>query len=150
MPEGIGRRRVAIAVGALVVLAVAALSAARIVALLTAPKSRPAVLKVYLSDDARPDDVALLKTYIMADRRVSGVAYVSKSEALRRFQEDAAKRPSLPMQLRGNPLPAFFEVSIPDPRDFDAVGRRIGRWTRLPETVIIERSKSGYLTWRRG
>jgi cell division transport system permease protein len=83
-----------------------------------------AVLHVYLRDDAKQADVDSLHNKLSADPRVSGVSYVSKTEALKR----AARRPGLP-DLAGvtdpNPFPASLDLTLRQVQQVGAVAASV-------------------------
>jgi cell division transport system permease protein len=67
--------------------------------------------------DATPADVSALETSIRAMPQVTGTTYVSKEQALQRFQESmkAQGREDLTKYLDSNPLTASEEVKLKDP-----------------------------------
>jgi cell division transport system permease protein len=78
-------------------------------------------ISVFLKDGAAPEDVTKVQANVQKDKRVKGVSYVSKEQALQRFKERTKNSPALVEQLRGNPLPASLEVQLNDPRQVAAV-----------------------------
>jgi cell division protein FtsX len=86
----------------------------------SAPGQAPSArLMVYLRRGASAQDVAELESYLLLDDRISGVHYVSTAEALQRYKE--AHRYGTGPQLRGNPLPAAFEITLRDAAGSGAV-----------------------------
>jgi len=78
------------------------------------------LLHVYLRDDATDDQVSALRTRIGADRRVAGVGYTSKADALARAQ----RRPGLPELIDAtdsNPFPASLDVQVKQVSDVGAI-----------------------------
>jgi cell division transport system permease protein len=80
--------------------------------------------------------------------------YVSKEEALQRFQETFADQPELYQDLGDNPLPASIEISLHSPEDSDAVAERLVEAGFAREDIsypaqTIERLNTitGYITW---
>lgn len=67
--------------------------------------------------DATPADVSALEASIRAMPQVTGTTYVSKEQALQRFQESmkAQGREDLTKYLDANPLTASEEVKLKDP-----------------------------------
>jgi cell division transport system permease protein len=67
--------------------------------------------------DATPADVSALEASIRAMPQVTGTTYVSKEQALQRFQESmkAQGREDLTKYLDSNPLTASEEVKLKDP-----------------------------------
>jgi cell division transport system permease protein len=76
-----------------------------------------------LEDDASTSAIATLQTTLQAMPEVSEVVYVSKDDALRRFQENrkAQGEEDFTSYLRTNPLPASLEVSLRKADGFEAV-----------------------------
>src|SRR5438132_14009717 len=76
-----------------------------------------------LRDDAVPTAVTALEARINAMPEVAEVTYVSKEEALKRFQasRSAQGEEDLTSYLRANPLPASLEVRLRRPDDFGIV-----------------------------
>lgn len=69
-------------------------------------------VEVYLEDDIAPDDLERLRRELETGDGVIRVDYVSKDQALERFQEFAADMAALIEELDTNPLPASFEVLL--------------------------------------
>jgi cell division transport system permease protein len=82
-------------------------------------------ISVFLKDGAAPADVQALQQNLVGDKRVKGVDYVSKAQALQKFKDRTKNVPQLVEQLRGNPLPASLEVSLVDPRQVREVVKTI-------------------------
>ncbi len=84
------------------------------------------LLHVYLRDDAKDQDVQALRVRLLADRRVTGLTYVSKEEALKRAQ----RRPGLP-DLAGavdsNPFPASLDVQARSVQDVAGIDHAVQR-----------------------
>jgi cell division transport system permease protein len=76
-----------------------------------------------IKDGASALDISDLQARVSAMPEVSEVEYVSKEEALRRFQENRAAQgqEDLTSYLRANPLPASLEVRLRRPDDFGTV-----------------------------
>ncbi|MGD0018688.1 MAG: permease-like cell division protein FtsX [Candidatus Limnocylindrales bacterium] len=72
----------------------------------------------YLKDSATAQDVAQLTTDLKAMPQVTTVAYISKDQALKNFQERQPEVAKLVDSLPSNPLPASFEISLRDPGDY--------------------------------
>ena len=76
-----------------------------------------------LRDDAKPTDIAAIQARVNQMPEVAEVIYVSKDEALKRFQ-DARKvqgEDDLTAYLGQNPLPASLEVRLRKADDFGVV-----------------------------
>jgi cell division transport system permease protein len=79
---------------------------------------------VYLKDTAAEQEITAMQSEISSWTEVKTVTFVSKDEALARLKEDFADNPEIFQQLRSNPLPASFEISLKDPKTVDAVAAR--------------------------
>ncbi len=79
-------------------------------------------LNVYLYDDASKAEIAALKQKIAGEPHVEKVQFVSKNAAVKILQGrlDGDLKKSLG-ELKNNPLPASFKVSLDDPDNLEAV-----------------------------
>lgn len=73
-------------------------------------ESRPQVV-AYLKDEAKPQELELLKAKIGSNADVSNVRYVSKEEALKIYRDLFKDKPVLLEMVTAKYLPASFEVS---------------------------------------
>ncbi len=82
-------------------------------------------LRVFLFDDASPQEINTLQTQIQEIRNVESVEFVSKAQALKILRDrlDAENKEDLTEQLPGasNPLPASFNVKPDDLDNMEAV-----------------------------
>jgi cell division transport system permease protein len=112
-----------------VLLAVAGMMTIGAVAITNAvaAKSNEAyVLRVYLADQATPDQVGALRTTLAADPRVRQVRLASREEALR--QE--LRRPGVAGLVNAagdNPFPASLDVTLTSPSAIGAVAASVSR-----------------------
>ena len=74
--------------------------------------SRAAEMSIYLRDEATPDDQAAIERLLAPGAFIAGHEYVSKEEALKRFQETFRDVSSSADTLEGNSLPASYEVRL--------------------------------------
>ena len=76
-----------------------------------------------LNDTASPSAVQALQARVNAMPEVAEVVYVSKDEALKRFQDSrsAQGEADLTPYLASNPLPASLEIRLRKPDDFGVV-----------------------------
>jgi cell division transport system permease protein len=74
--------------------------------------SGAAELSVYVADNLADADRAAIERQLSADGAVSGVTFVSKADALRRFTETFADLAATISALESNPLPASFDVRL--------------------------------------
>jgi cell division transport system permease protein len=72
----------------------------------------------YLKDTTTDQDVSLLTADLRSMPQVASVAYISKEQALKDFQERQPDVASLVGSLPGNPLPASFEIGLRNPSDY--------------------------------
>ena len=79
-----------------------------------------------------------LAAEVAAMPEVSDVRYVSKDEALARFQARLRERGQVDLTgyLDRNPLPASLEVSLVDPRDYQAVVDLLSSHDEVVEEVV--------------
>jgi len=79
-----------------------------------------------------------LAAEVAAMPEVSDVRYVSKDEALARFQARLRERGQIDLTgyLDRNPLPASLEVSLVDPRDYQAVVDLLSSHDEVVEEVV--------------
>jgi cell division transport system permease protein len=79
-----------------------------------------------------------LAVEVAAMPEVSDVRYVSKDEALARFQARLRERGQVDLTgyLDRNPLPASLEVSLVDPRDYQAVVDLLSSHDEVVEEVV--------------
>jgi len=73
-------------------------------------ESRPQV-SAFLKDEAKPQDIELIKAKILTDRNVKSVEFISKEEALKIYQEQNKDKPLLLEMVTAKILPASLEVS---------------------------------------
>jgi cell division transport system permease protein len=92
-------------------------------------------ISIFLKDGAAPADVQALQQNLVGDKRIKGVDYVSKAQALEKFKERTKNVPQLVEQLRGNPLPASLEVSLVDPRQVREVVKTIEADANLAKVI---------------
>ena len=85
---------------------------------LVARWSETAELSVYLADDIPPEALARVDELIKSSGMMERYAFVSKEEALQRFQSDFPDLGQAAGSLERNPFPASFELQLrPDVRD---------------------------------
>ena len=67
---------------------------------------------------------------------VQKVDYISKEEALRKFKKDFQNSPLVVQQIEGNPLPASYRVSLNNPREVEAIAKRIKAQPYIKELTL--------------
>lgn len=96
-------------------------------------------ITVFLKTDPDPtqEEIAAMQTEITSwDGEVKTCTFVSKEDALARMKEWLKDQPKVLENLRGNPLPASFEIALVDPRAVDIVAARIqSQWAPIIDEV---------------
>jgi cell division transport system permease protein len=69
-------------------------------------------LTAYLSDDAGAKEKQEMEQLLSTAREVDSFEFVSKDEAIERFQSYFPELETLPSMLESNPLPASFEIQM--------------------------------------
>jgi cell division transport system permease protein len=77
-------------------------------------------LRVFLFDDAKQEEIAILKGRIERTSNVESVEFVSKQRALDILQQ-RLEDPDIVQELNSNPLPASFNVQPDDPDSIDSI-----------------------------
>ena len=84
------------------------------------------LIEVFIKDEVNSDNAKAkqleAKIRAMPEVRQETVKYVSKDEALQRFEEKFGE--TITRSLPLNPLPASFEIQVKDPNDVDKVAAR--------------------------
>lgn len=90
--------------------------------------SAAAEVSVYLREDVSSESRAAVDRLLAESDLVAEREYVSKADALVRFQQDFSDLASVAEDLNGNPFPASFEVRLyPSARDGARVEQLAGR-----------------------
>jgi cell division transport system permease protein len=93
-------------------------------------ESKASTVSVFMRDETPLVNVANLETRLRDDPRVRSVSFVSKSQALQRYEHDPNIPSDMIQGLEGyNPLPATVDVDIRDIRDESAI---VGQVKDLP------------------
>ena len=80
------------------------------------------LIEVFIKDDASEQQKAALEQKIQAIPQVKSYTYISKDEALKRFEQLFSER--IVQNLPFNPLPASYEVQVKDANQVDAVAAK--------------------------
>jgi len=87
-------------------------------------------LTLYLSDDVSADTRDDVEEIVSKSEEIESSIYVSKDEAVTRFQSYFPELDALPQLLEENPLPASFELTVAPgsraPEQVEALARRLG------------------------
>jgi len=78
-------------------------------------------IQIWIHDDAEAGDIEALQARLNAHENVANVVFVSKEEALNRFEDMMRDSPQIVEQLEGNPLPASLEIELIDTQEIDGV-----------------------------
>lgn len=76
-------------------------------------EGRPQV-SAFLKDEAKPQEIELLKTKIQASAKIKKIDYISKEEALKIYRQQNKDKPLLLEMVTAKILPASLEVSTYD------------------------------------
>jgi cell division transport system permease protein len=93
-------------------------------------------LTVFISDDAKEDQVKALQNKVLQVGGIDSVEFVSKADALKRLENSSEEGKKLAKSATdiGNPLPASLEVKLEKLDDIGGVNKQI---RELPEAIII-------------
>jgi cell division transport system permease protein len=93
-------------------------------------------LTVFISDDAKEEQIKGLQNKVLQTGGVESVEFVSKADALKRLENSSEEGKKLAKSATeiGNPLPASLEVKLEKLDDIGGINRQI---RELPEAVII-------------
>ena len=93
-------------------------------------------LTLFISDDAKDEQIKSLQSKVLQVEGVASVVYVSKSDALKRLENSSEEGKKLAKSANeiGNPLPASLEVKLVKIDDISTVNQKI---RALPEASVI-------------
>lgn len=100
-------------------------------------ESRPQV-SAFLKDEARPQEVEMLKAKVEAIDQVKSVSYISKEEALAIYKEQNKDKPLLLEMVSAKVLPASLEISTRDLASLKAVAEVLRGEESVVEDVIFQ------------
>ena len=112
--------------------------------------SSVAEFSVYLRDDATSEQRGAIEAGIDESGAAIDREYVSKTEALARFQDQFTELASLTSTFDDNPFPASVEVRVRPSTGLD--GRTdswFGRLPSCPEWLMSSTTGNGWNGWRR-
>ncbi len=96
----------------------------------------------YVKDGFDPDRVGEIKKILWENREISRVQFVSKEEALVRFQSGHENAAYLLDGLGGNPLPASFEIGLSkSAQSQGAVDQLVRKLSGIPDFEEIQYGK---------
>jgi len=88
-------------------------------------ESQVGVISIFLADTTPLASAMDFKAHLEHDSRVKSVVYVSKEEALQRFQNDPTFTPEMVESLGQNPLPASLDVTVKTLSDLKAIDQEV-------------------------
>lgn len=96
-------------------------------------------LSLYISDEAKEEEITQLQSKVLQNPNVESVEYVSKADALKRLETSSSSGEQLAKSASeiGNPLPASLEIKLVKIDDISSVNKSI---KELAEAKIITES----------
>lgn len=96
-------------------------------------------LSMFITDEAKQDDITTLQAKFIADPEVKSVEFVSKTDALKRLENSSSDGKKLAQSALeiGNPLPASLEVKV---KDLDKIKETNAKLKALDTDKIISES----------
>lgn len=93
-------------------------------------------LSIFLSDEAKGEEIKALQANITSLDNVASVEYISKADALKRLEQSSSEGKKLAQSAQeiGNPLPASFEVKL---KNLDKISETNGSIKGVSGAVII-------------
>lgn len=93
-------------------------------------------LTLFISDDAKDEQIKSLQSKVLQVQGVSSVEYVSKADALKRLEASSEEGRKLAKSAAeiGNPLPASLEVKLVKIDDIGTINQNI---RALPEAKVV-------------
>ena len=119
------------------VIAIFALLGAGSSAVLKYFESRPQV-SAFLKDEAKPQDVELIRSRLEATGKVSQVTYISKEEALKIYQEQNKDKPLLLEMVTAKILPASLEISANELSALKEIAENLKKEPMVEDVIFQE------------
>ena len=111
-------------------------------------------ITAFFPEDASQETVDEILTSVQSYPEVYDSSYVSKEEALERFQETFADQPDIASGVGSDVLPASIEMQLNDPRDSTAVAEKLraegfqeDEINYPQQTVDRLNQVTGYIIW---
>lgn len=98
-------------------------------------ENRPQAI-AFFKDGTTEQDVNLLQNALSQDQRVSKVTYITKEEALKKYQADNKNEPILVELVTASMLPASLEISTNTPADLTPVSEMLSREPAIEQIYI--------------
>lgn len=99
-------------------------------------ESRPQV-SAFLKDEAKPQEIELMRAKLEATGKVKSVTYISKEDALKIYQEQNKDKPLLLEMVTAKILPASLEISSKDLSSLKEIAENLKK-EPLVEDVIFQ------------
>lgn len=98
-------------------------------------ESRPQVI-AFFKDGTTNQDISALDDALKKDPRVAGTKFVSKEDALKKYQQDNKDEPFLLELVSANILPASLEISTKTPSDLAPISEILTKEPAIEQVFI--------------
>ncbi|MGI5826314.1 MAG: cell division protein FtsX [Patescibacteria group bacterium] len=109
-------------------------------------ETRPQV-SAFLKDEAKEQDVELLKAKVQGTGKVKNIDFISKDEALKIYQEQNKDKPLLLEMVSAKVLPASLEISTHDLASLKEVAETLKTEAIVEEVIYQEDVVSSLSYW---
>lgn len=109
-------------------------------------EGRPEV-SAFLKDEAKPQEIELLKAKIEATGKAKRITFVSKDDALRIYREQNKDKPILLEMVTAKFLPASLEISTYDLTSLKGIAEILKKEPTVEEVVLQEDVISTLSSW---
>lgn len=98
-------------------------------------ESRPQAI-AFFKDGTTPQDINALENALKNDPRVAGTRYISKEDALKKYQQDNKDEPNLLELVSASILPASLEISTKLPSDLTPISEILTKEPAVEQVFI--------------
>ncbi len=98
-------------------------------------EKKPQVM-AFFNDNTTNEDVKAIENALSATGKVSSVKYVSKEEALKRYQEANKDKPALLELVTSSMLPASLDINTYSPNDLNIIAEILAKEPVVEEVVF--------------
>lgn len=109
-------------------------------------ESRPQV-SAYLKDEAKTQDIDLIKARIETNPKVKNIEYISKEQALEIYKEQNKDKPLLLEMVSAKILPSSLEISTYDLASLKSVAETLKKEEMVEDVVYHEDVVSSLSNW---
>lgn len=109
-------------------------------------ESKPQVT-AFLKDEAKIQEVELLKTKVEATGKIKKVLYISKDEALKIYREQNKDKPLLLEMVTAKILPASLEISTKDLSSLKEIANVLKREAIIEDVIFQEDVVTSLANW---